>query len=121
MSRTTKGIGAGLVVSALLLLIAVSPAAAQGIYGYPMGQSSSFYGQPMMQHAQPQSHAFSFRQPFVRFRVQFGDTLSGIARSFGVSQRALLKVNPQIEDPDLIFAGQKLIVPVHVFFFHRGY
>lgn len=43
--------------------------------------------------------------------VQPGDTLSGIAASHGVSLSALETANPQITDPDLIFAGQTVNLP----------
>lgn len=43
--------------------------------------------------------------------VQPGDTLSGIARRFEVSLSALLRANPQIDDPDRIFPGQVINIP----------
>ena len=43
--------------------------------------------------------------------VQQGDTLSGIAQKFGVSLSALEAANPQITNPDLIFAGQVINIP----------
>jgi LysM repeat protein len=42
--------------------------------------------------------------------VQEGDTLSGIAARFGVSEDAIMKANG-ITEPDRIFVGQQLIVP----------
>jgi nucleoid-associated protein YgaU len=43
--------------------------------------------------------------------VQRGDTLSGIARRFGVSLTALERANPQIADPNRIFPGQVINIP----------
>jgi GH24 family phage-related lysozyme (muramidase) len=43
--------------------------------------------------------------------VRDGDTLSAIAERYGVSLDALLAANPQITDPDLIFAGQRISLP----------
>ena len=40
-----------------------------------------------------------------------GDTLSGIAHAYGTSVVALLKANPGITNPDLIFPGQVIILP----------
>jgi LysM domain len=40
--------------------------------------------------------------------VQPGDTLSGIAASHGVSLAAVEAANPQISNPNLIFAGQNV-------------
>lgn len=46
------------------------------------------------------------------FTVRKGDTLAGIARQFGISLQALIDANPQIKDPDVIFPGQVICVPV---------
>lgn len=43
--------------------------------------------------------------------VQPGNTLSGIAASHGVSLAAVEQANPQITDPDLIYAGQSVVIP----------
>jgi LysM domain len=42
------------------------------------------------------------------YLVQPGDTLSGIAASHGVSLAAVEAANPQIGNPNLIFAGQNV-------------
>ena len=46
----------------------------------------------------------------VPYTVQSGDTLSGIATVFGVTQAQLLALNPTLE-PNLLFAGAVLILP----------
>lgn len=46
-----------------------------------------------------------------QYTVKKGDTMWGIARKYGVSLSALIKANPQIKDPDLIYAGQKINIP----------
>lgn len=43
--------------------------------------------------------------------VKKGDTLSSISRQYGVSQEALLGANPQITDPNRIYAGTALRIP----------
>lgn len=43
--------------------------------------------------------------------VQPGETLSGIARRFGVTVDAVLAANPQIEDSDLILPDRLICVP----------
>lgn len=43
--------------------------------------------------------------------VRQGDTLSQIARRFGVRLEDLILANPQITDPDLIFPGQRICIP----------
>ncbi|MBP7332828.1 MAG: LysM peptidoglycan-binding domain-containing protein [Desulfotomaculaceae bacterium] len=46
------------------------------------------------------------------YTVQSGDTLFLIARRFGLTLDALLAANPGIRDPDLIYPGQVITVPV---------
>lgn len=43
--------------------------------------------------------------------VRDGQTLSGIAAQYGVSLSALLRANPQIRNPDLIYPGQQIHLP----------
>jgi murein DD-endopeptidase MepM/ murein hydrolase activator NlpD len=43
--------------------------------------------------------------------IQRGDTIHSIARRYGISIQALVAVN-SIADPDLIYAGQRLIIPI---------
>jgi LysM repeat protein len=45
-----------------------------------------------------------------RYVVQEGDTLSGIAARFGVSEEAILEENP-LSNRDQLFVGQELIIP----------
>ena len=46
--------------------------------------------------------------------VQWGDTLAKIAARIGVSWRDILTVNPQIQNPSLIYAGQVIKLPAGV-------
>jgi len=43
--------------------------------------------------------------------VQHGDTMSGIARRHGVAESDLVKANPQVLNPDVIYPGQHLHLP----------
>lgn len=43
--------------------------------------------------------------------IQNGETLSGIADHFGVTLDQILALNIQIDNPDIIFAGQQINVP----------
>jgi LysM repeat protein len=45
-----------------------------------------------------------------RYVVREGDTLSGIAARFGVSEDAILKENP-LSDRDRLLVGQELVIP----------
>ena len=45
------------------------------------------------------------------YTVKEGDTLSGIAAKYGVELDALIAANPQIKNPDLIYAGDKVTIP----------
>nr|WP_209344631.1 LysM peptidoglycan-binding domain-containing protein [Flavonifractor sp. AGMB03687] len=44
------------------------------------------------------------------YTVVGGDTLWGIARRYGVELTKLISLNPQIKNPNLIYAGQKVRV-----------
>lgn len=46
-----------------------------------------------------------------RYTVQPGDSMWKIAQRFGVSLDALIRANPQISDPSLIYPGQIVCVP----------
>ncbi|KAA3657925.1 MAG: LysM peptidoglycan-binding domain-containing protein [Chloroflexi bacterium] len=44
--------------------------------------------------------------------IKRGETLSGIAAQYGVSLAAMMQANPQIIDPNMIYADDVLIIPV---------
>ncbi len=48
---------------------------------------------------------------FTSYVVKTGDTLSAIARRFGVTLQAILAANPDITDPRHIRAGQIILIP----------
>lgn len=48
------------------------------------------------------------------YTVQAGNTLSGIAAEFSTSITALQQANPQITDPNLIYTGEVLNLPVPI-------
>lgn len=57
----------------------------------------------------------NFKKPdasYVIYVVQPCDTLFKIAKRFGVRLNDLIAANPQITDPNLIFPGQKIIIPI---------
>ena len=45
-----------------------------------------------------------------RYVVREGDTLSGIAARFGVSEQAILDANPR-SDPNRLLVGEELMIP----------
>lgn len=45
------------------------------------------------------------------YEVELGDTLDELASRFGVTLEVLLALNPQLDDPDLLYPGQLLILP----------
>lgn len=45
------------------------------------------------------------------YRIRTGDTLSGIAHRYGTSVSSLMKANPSISNPNLIYAGRTLNIP----------
>lgn len=48
------------------------------------------------------------------YYVQRGDTLRKIAAKFNTTVDAILRVNPQISNPNLIYAGQAITLPANV-------
>ncbi len=47
----------------------------------------------------------------IRYTVKQGDTLSSIARRYNTTVAALLRLNPR-KDPNLIYVGETLLIPV---------
>ena len=45
------------------------------------------------------------------YTIRAGDTMFDIATRFGVTLQALLAANPQVADPNRIYAGQSLCIP----------
>jgi lipoprotein-anchoring transpeptidase ErfK/SrfK len=45
------------------------------------------------------------------YQIRRGDTLNKVARRCGITLSALLMANPQIKQPNRIFAGQVLVLP----------
>ncbi len=50
------------------------------------------------------------RTELVEYQVGDGDTLSGIADDFGVSQQSIIDANG-LPNPDAIFVGQTIVIP----------
>ena len=46
-----------------------------------------------------------------RYTVQGGDTLSGIAKRFGLPLDVVIRMNPQIKNPNLIHPGESIRIP----------
>ncbi|MGE5583213.1 MAG: LysM peptidoglycan-binding domain-containing protein [Bacillota bacterium] len=46
------------------------------------------------------------------YRVVRGDTMYEIAKRFRITLEALIAANPQVKDPNLIFPGQELCIPL---------
>jgi LysM repeat protein len=49
---------------------------------------------------------------FITVTVKLGDNLGRYARLYGASGRALVNANPQIKDPNLIYPGDTITIPV---------
>lgn len=46
----------------------------------------------------------------VYYTVKRGDTLSGIAKKYGMTLDQILKLNPDIKDPNKIYPGQQILI-----------
>lgn len=71
----------------------------------------------MGQIADEVSRRLSGSQPeptptYFNYTVKKGDTLSGIAAKYGVTQEAIMAINPSIKDPNKIYIGQVIKIPV---------
>lgn len=49
---------------------------------------------------------------YIEYTVKRGDTLSGIAGKYGVTVSDILALNPSIKDPNKIYVGQIIKIPV---------
>ena len=49
---------------------------------------------------------------YFNYTVKKGDTLSGIAKTYGVTVDAILALNPSIKNPNQIYVGQIIKIPV---------
>lgn len=47
----------------------------------------------------------------MNYKIQWGDTLSGLAQRYGTTVSALMRANPQIKNANLIYAGHTLNIP----------
>lgn len=65
---------------------------------------------PVMAAAAP-AGAATLSQAATVYTVRRGDTLIRIASRFGVTLNAILRANPQIKNPDRIYAGQRINIP----------
>lgn len=45
------------------------------------------------------------------YQVQKGDTIDSISKKFKTDIQSILATNPEMENPNLIFIGQKILVP----------
>jgi LysM repeat protein len=94
MKRFTKFLG----VSALILTTALAP--------FSLAQSAFATSNPTASNAS----AAAAGDPFA-YIVQPGDYLSEIANTYGTTVAAILALNPQITDPNLIYPGEVLRIP----------
>ena len=49
--------------------------------------------------------------PVFRYTINWGDTLSGIAVKYHTTIAVLMELNPDIKNPDKIYAGKTMLVP----------
>jgi hypothetical protein len=55
---------------------------------------------------------FCYISLFVQYVVKPGDTMYNIARTHGTTWQFMLTYNPQVVDPNLIYPGEVLTVPI---------
>lgn len=57
------------------------------------------------------------KQGLITHVAQSGETLPSIAQQYDVPDQAVIDANPQILNPDVVYAGQDVFVPAHQPFF----
>ena len=72
----------------------------------PKGQNFSTASKPPISKEKPKD-----KIPSGKYRVETGDTLSGIAKKAGVTLAELRSANPQIKDPRKIFRNTGVTIP----------
>ena len=55
----------------------------------------------------------AYSGPCFYYTIQKGDCLSALAVKFKTTQAILMELNPSIKNPDVIYAGAKLLVPAN--------
>jgi LysM repeat protein len=88
---------------------ATSPASPAVILASPQPTPSSSAATPGAASATPSASVRD--QPIIHIVVR-GDTLTSIARTYGVTLLALESANPTIQNPSLIVVGQRIVIPV---------
>ena len=62
--------------------------------------------------AEPQPHTMpQTSTDFMKYTIKSGDTLSGLAGRFNTTVDAIMQVNPQIKNANMIFDGESLNIP----------
>ncbi|MEW5960842.1 MAG: putative glycoside hydrolase, partial [Chloroflexota bacterium] len=89
-------------------LLAAGPAAVEAEEEAPPPTQMEFEMEAVLEEAPPEPAPET--ELAFRYTVQRGDTLSSIARKYGVTVKDLVEANDIIK-PDLIFPGQKLVIP----------
>lgn len=85
-----------------------------GIMGLlePLGPASgTATSQNLPVSGQPNFSIQNLNSQGQQITIQQGQTLSGLAQQYGTTVQELMRLNPQIQNPDLIFAGAHLTVP----------
>ncbi|HXF60196.1 MAG TPA: LysM domain-containing protein, partial [Caldilineaceae bacterium] len=90
--------GLALLLAVILLLFALPPAT----FAQEDGQAAD--------EATAQGHAGA--PSTITYIVKRGDTLSAIARRYNTTVAAILKLNPQIRNPNRLWVGQRILIPV---------
>lgn len=79
--------------------------------GPPVGLTPPPKGPPTNKKPPPKSPPKKTGPKTRTITIARGDTLSGLARKYHTTVAELLKLNPNIKNPNLIYAGAKLNVP----------
>lgn len=107
--RRVTVVAVALAVALTLFMPGQASASGYGRSGSPRWHGPQTYPQAYHRPAKP-AQVQPVRPQAHTYCVQRGDTLSGIARRFGVSVQSLASAN-RLRNPHRIYAGQALWIP----------
>jgi hypothetical protein len=89
-----------------------------GVVADTAGDSDPFFDEPFFDDAafdaELDAALSDIDDPFVTdYKIKKGDNLTKIAKANGTTVQALLKANPNIKNPNLIYAGETIKIPTN--------
>lgn len=100
----------GVVLGLLVAFIVATPLALFVLNGGSEGDKTGARSGPTVSKTTPPTATTTTTRGPIKYTVKPGDTLTSIAKQFGVATRVIVEAN-QIADPDHLTEGQVLLIP----------